>query len=111
MSYESPISIYEIFVEDIKSQFDEQLNDQIVNAVVHVGVNVDKDELIKALGYDREQYNKGFMDGMNYVKSEIIRCKDCVYKQGHFTNALVKCGCGNGAHHEDFFCADGERRE
>lgn len=42
---------------------------------------------------------------------EVVRCKDCAYKQYYFTNDMVKCGCGNGTHHEDFFCADGERRE
>ena len=41
---------------------------------------------------------------------EVVRCKDCAYKQYYFTNDMVKCGCGNGAHHEGFFCADGERR-
>lgn len=41
---------------------------------------------------------------------EVVRCKDCAYKQYYFTNDMVKCGCGNGAHHENFFCADGERR-
>ena len=41
---------------------------------------------------------------------EVVRCKDCVYSQGHFTNTPVKCGCGYGTHGEDFFCADGERR-
>ena len=41
---------------------------------------------------------------------EVVRCKECIYNQGYFTNYLVKCGCGNGAHHEGFFCADGERR-
>lgn len=45
----------------------------------------------------------------DFVK--VVRCKDCVYKQYYFTNDMVKCGCGNGAHHEDFFCADGERKE
>lgn len=40
---------------------DESSND--VNAVQRVGVNVDKDELIKALQYDRGQYDKGYADG------------------------------------------------
>lgn len=43
--------------------------------------------------------------------AEVVRCKECAYKQYYFTNDMVKCGCGNGAHHEDFFCADGERRD
>lgn len=42
---------------------------------------------------------------------KIVQCKNCVFAQGHFTNTPVKCGCGNGTHHEEYFCADGERRE
>lgn len=45
------------------------------------------------------------------IVGELVRCKDCVYNQYYFTNDMVKCGCGNGTHHEGFFCADGERRE
>lgn len=45
------------------------------------------------------------------IVSKLVRCKDCIFAQGHFTNAPVKCGCGYGTHGEDFFCADGERRK
>lgn len=51
---------------------------------------------------------EGYMAQHDIV--EVVRCKDCAYKQYYFTNNMVKCGCGNGAHHEGFFCADGERR-
>ena len=40
-----------------------KLEDSVCEAVQSVGVNVDKDELIKALQYDRDQYNKGFVAG------------------------------------------------
>lgn len=33
-----------------------------------VGINVDKEELLKALIYDRVQYDKGYEDAMNEVK-------------------------------------------
>ena len=56
-------------------------------------------------------YEKGYSDGRMAREAEIVRCKECAYKQYYFTNDMVKCGCGNGAHHETFFCADGERRE
>lgn len=56
MNYESPINI-------ISQQMKIQMEDEIMKAVQRVGINVDKDELIRALQYDRGQYQKGYMDG------------------------------------------------
>ena len=36
-----------------------------------VGYQVDKDELIKALNYDRDQYQKGYNDALDKIKKEI----------------------------------------
>lgn len=44
----------------------EQEND-VLKAVQECGVSVDKDELVKALLYDRGQYEKGYMNG--YTKA------------------------------------------
>ena len=60
--YKSPI---EIIMEDALFRFETELADHTVNAVSKYGIHVDKDELIRALQYDRDQYNKGFMDGLN----------------------------------------------
>lgn len=54
--YESPIEI-------IKGAFTTECENGIMTAVQKYGVNVDKEELIKALNYDRRQYDKGFEDG------------------------------------------------
>ena len=43
----------------------------IMKAIREVGVNVDKEELIKALQYDRNQYTKGYEDGKNDVLDKI----------------------------------------
>lgn len=106
--YKSPI---EIKLNDIVSDTVEKADEYIVRFVQQVGVNVDKDELIKALKFDREQYEKGWNDRDN----EIVRCKDCKYNY----NNLIPSG---EAEHEctkcielpitaDFHCAWGERRE
>ena len=42
-----------------------------MEAIRKVGVNVDKEELIKALQYDRNQYTKGYEDGKNEVLDKI----------------------------------------
>lgn len=34
-------------------------------------ITVDKDELIKALQYDRDQYNKGFEDGKRFILNRL----------------------------------------
>ena len=54
--YESPIKI-------ITGKIQTQIDDEIYNAVQNVGINVDREELLKALEYDRGQYEKGFDDG------------------------------------------------
>lgn len=54
--YESPITL-------IETQMRIEKENNIFNAVKEIGVDVDKEELIKALKYDRGQYNKGYKDG------------------------------------------------
>lgn len=66
MSYESPISITNQIVDKIRTDFDDKIVDSIQ---IQTGVNVDKQELIKALRYDREQYQKGYEDG----KKDVVR--------------------------------------
>lgn len=53
--YKSPIDI-------IYGQMETQMEGDILRAVQKYGINVDKEELIRALQYDREQYNKGYAD-------------------------------------------------
>lgn len=55
MSYKSPIEI----VEKMSSQ----MENDIMQTIISYGINVDKAELLKALTYDREQYEKGYADG------------------------------------------------
>lgn len=59
--YNSPI---DTIVTQIQMQHKAQLENDIFKAVQNVGVNVDKDELLKALQYDRGQYDKGYKDGI-----------------------------------------------
>lgn len=66
MNYQSPIEL-------IQTQMEGRLIGTIYEAVMNVGVNVDKEELLKALQYDREQYQKGYKDR----DDQLVRCKDC----------------------------------
>lgn len=64
MAYESPISVWwsDTKIEQLRDEY----GNLIVRAVKNVCPNVDKDELIKALQYDRGQYEKGFADGISF---------------------------------------------
>ena len=69
--YESPITIV---TQKLHKAISEQYDDYIMATVEKaLDCEVNKEELIKALKYDRDQYNKGFRDGMGYMPSPITR--------------------------------------
>lgn len=55
--YESPV---EVFYNQMRTEVD----NHIYKAILDVGVDVDKEELIRAMQYDRGQYDKGYNDGI-----------------------------------------------
>lgn len=71
MSYESPIEMfYTDTIQNIANQIREETDDRIVCEVkMQCGVSINKDELIKVLKYDRDQYNKGYQDAMNDARA------------------------------------------
>lgn len=81
--YESPINIMFQNIETQIVQRDEQM---IFEAIQKQGVFIDKEELIKAINYDRNQYSKGYKDGykdggsdevLNKIKRDIFSaCSD-----------------------------------
>ena len=80
--YESPISVYENLTHDIAKQKE----DYIYQAIVKVGVDVNKEELIKALNYDREQYRKGFEDGYKESAKQFAeKLKNEIVNDIHFS--------------------------
>ena len=54
-------------MEEVFQKMDEDFENSIFKAIQKVGINVDKEELLKALIYDRGQYDKGYEDAMNEV--------------------------------------------
>ena len=66
MSWESPITqIVQEVTDGINKNLEETL---MVEIKMALGYEVDKDELIKALEYDRHQYERGYADGLNADK-------------------------------------------
>lgn len=101
MSWKSPNELIQLDLET-------KMTECVVETIQRMGINVDKDELIKALQYDRHQYVKGYADGIN--DSKIIRCKECKHRDPEDK----KCDCGHDIvwqlpRDDNWFCADGER--
>lgn len=100
--YESPIKVFQ---GNLEMQFD----GEILKAVQRADITADRDELIRALRYDREQYQKGFDDARKGVVP-VVRCEDCKYHYDcgvHFCNRL-RMNCPDDS---DFFCSYGERKD
>ena len=76
--YESPI---ELLFTDIQNQIIKQQDEQIYKAVLHFVPNVNREELLRALKYDRGQYDKGYADGYregmdDAMKNGVLRVKN-----------------------------------
>lgn len=98
--YESPIAIIEqkILIEQKK-----QLKNALMYEIrTNYQIDVDKDELIRALQYDREQYEKGYQDGKAAMKKTgkwLINsdgyypyCSQCKYEPKEMTRYCPNCG-------------------
>ncbi len=99
--YESPIVVDALM--DIGSEMISEINknveDSVVKSVHKIGINVDKEELIKTLNYDRKQYEKGYECGYNLAidsfcdlfVSEYGPINDCrLYLAFHSTACQMK---------------------
>lgn len=80
--YESPITLISQWVDEQVKEMQKQEETAIMTEITRkIGVDVDKDELIRALNYDRQQYEKGFNDGrfsgIREVKSKLVHLKQC----------------------------------
>lgn len=68
--YECPVKFN---FGDIQMQIVKQQENEVYMAVQKCGVDVDKEELKRALKYDREQYENGYEDAVRQVKEDIIK--------------------------------------
>ena len=94
--WDSPIKI-------IYKDIDMQLEAGVIKAVQKASIYVDKDELRKALQYDREQYRKGYEDAVldkTHGKWEMIDscepirygCSNCKILSWDTYNYCPNCG-------------------
>ena len=95
--YEPPIHLYEAPMKAIIEHRENAIYAKIQDAI---DVQVDKEELIRALKYDRDQYNKGYADGIADAREEIVHCRECKIQ------SVCKMAQWLG---EDGYCSVGER--
>lgn len=69
MSYLQPI-------ETIVGMMNSYYEDGILKSVQQVGFNVNKEELEKALLYDRGQYKNGYLDGKAETIDQVLEILD-----------------------------------
>ena len=61
--YKSPIDITYQNFGDLVLQISKNTDEAIYKAVCNYAIEVDREELLKALRYDRDQYERGYNDG------------------------------------------------
>lgn len=106
MSYESPISI-------IYGDMQTKLEGDVFKAIQNCNIEVNKDELLKALAYDRNQYHKGWLDGYAQAAEEIVHCKYCKHAE-HWYGDKYRCFLwseGGIDVFEEGYCNYGESKE
>ena len=81
-NWESPISITEEICREMAEAYDAYIVEEVRKVIPHI----DKEELVKALEYDRGQYEKGYADG-----------KESAVKHGHWivndNRNTCRCSC------------------
>ena len=88
--YDSPIDLF-------TSKMSIELENQVMKAIGGVGIRVNKEELLKALNYDRKQYDKGYQDAMNEVKQpRPLRYEEIKAGIYVWDNELRQCGKVDG---------------
>lgn len=106
------------------SDFQDAIGDAVVQAIIKIGIRVNREELLKALKYDRGQYKAGYDAGFadGFVETlHIVRCRDCIHRQGdEYPMCMLHtepCTNARGYKGEavcvemNSFCSYGERRK
>ena len=64
--YESPIKI-------VLGEMQTKMENDIVSTIQSYSVEIDKEELIKLINYDRHEFQKGYIAGMKWVLNKFSR--------------------------------------
>ena len=88
MSYESPL---ELIVNDMALEMSKKFDSEVLTAIKKYHIDVNKDELIKALQYDRGQYEKGYQDGLK--ANDWISVEDRLPEPYETVAVIAKADC------------------
>lgn len=101
--YQSPIKFN---LQRSVTELGKELDAAVWKAVMQVGISVDKEELIEALEYDRDQYEQGYQAALREKDLvSVVRCYDCEQydRDGEY------CRFWQGVRHPEHFCGEGEK--
>ena len=88
----------EPIIKVVQTQMQSQIEDAVFNAVVNVGVDVDKERLIKALTDAKQFYHEGYEAGL---RDATPRARWVDRYSGKYANHFYECSeCGGGALYE-----------
>lgn len=104
--YNPPITL---IIDQIHHKLMADMDNHIVQAVGTIGISIDKDELIKALAYDRNQYEQGYADAKLDALNRIVRCEHC--KWSIEIDDQLTCGVFASNVEYGFHCAYGKGKK
>ena len=91
--YESPIKIIESTIDSFSKAIIKQKDDAIFAEIQSsFGVDLDRKELIRALQYDRNQYEKGYADGKADTMTEWIPVTERLPEDNSHVLAYLRIG-------------------
>ena len=90
--YKSPIELVNSFTPMTVQRYDDAIMTEVL---AKVDVIVDKEELMKALQYDRNQYMKGYKDGVEYAKPNQVKADwiptGCEEEEYYWVGECARC--------------------
>ena len=105
------------------NDFQYDIGDAVVRAIAKAGIQVNQEELLKALKYDRGQYKAGYDAGFadRFIETlHIVRCRECKFWETYGFKGSRKAGgpleweggCmkWRGGRLESDFCSCGKRK-
>lgn len=89
--WESPVNI-------IMGEMQTKIEGDVYKAIQNVGIDVDKEELLKAMQYDRQQYEKGYKDGYADAVDELKKkfMEQLEVKKGIWTTRGIEFNFAGG---------------
>lgn len=94
--------------------FQYAIGDAVVKAIAKAGIQVNQEELLKALKYDRGQYKAGYDAGFadGFVETlHIVRCRDCIFYDPENRSNWCSHPTGLCNPGKSDFCSYGKRKK